>query len=112
MQFFYPFRTTDALLGERDELRKQEIYFAPPDQLNDPMEGFKDVYWQGDRIVWTNLIRHYLLSRTDDAIRICHRRKLSAGGIPGSNLCERYSASDTRSPGYLQEDMPVLLFKQ
>ena len=62
MQFFYPFRTTDALLGERDELRKQEIYFAPPDQLNDPMEGFKDVYWQGDRIVWTNLIRHYLLS--------------------------------------------------
>jgi hypothetical protein len=26
------------------------------------MEGFKDVFWQGDRILWTNLIKNYLLS--------------------------------------------------
>jgi hypothetical protein len=25
------------------------------------MEGYKDVYWTGDRIVWRNLLRHYLL---------------------------------------------------
>ena len=62
MEFFYRFRPTNALLGDRKELEKQEIYFARPDQLNDPMEGFKDVFWQGDRIVWTNLIKNYLLS--------------------------------------------------
>jgi hypothetical protein len=62
MDFFYRFRSTDALLGDRRELEKQEIYFAPPGQLNDPMEGFMDLFWQGDRIVWTNLIKNYLLS--------------------------------------------------
>jgi len=62
MEFFYRFRPTNALLGDRKELEKQEIYFARPDQLNDPMEGFKDVFWQGDRILWTNLIKNYLLS--------------------------------------------------
>jgi hypothetical protein len=25
------------------------------------VEGFKDIFWQGDGIVWTNLLRHYLL---------------------------------------------------
>jgi len=58
---FYRFRTIDALLGERQELKKQEIYFAPPAQLNDPMEGYKELFWRGDQIVWHNLIRHYLL---------------------------------------------------
>ena len=24
------------------------------------MEGYKDVFWSGDRILWRNLIRHYL----------------------------------------------------
>ena len=24
------------------------------------MEGFRDIFWQGDRIAWTNLFRHYL----------------------------------------------------
>jgi hypothetical protein len=25
------------------------------------MEGYKDVFWSGDRIVWRNLLRHYVL---------------------------------------------------
>ncbi|MDR3517660.1 MAG: DUF2971 domain-containing protein [Azospirillaceae bacterium] len=58
---FYRFRSVDALLGKRAELDSQEIYFASPAELNDPMEGFKDLYWQGDEIVWRNLIRHYAL---------------------------------------------------
>ena len=61
MPFFYRFRSLDALLDEWQELEKQEIYFAPPEQLNDPMEGFKELFWRGDQIVWENLIRHYLL---------------------------------------------------
>ncbi|MBS0448499.1 MAG: DUF2971 domain-containing protein [Proteobacteria bacterium] len=57
----YRFRPVQTLLGKREELRRQEIYFASPHQLNDPMEGFSDVFWQGDAIVWSNLLRHYLV---------------------------------------------------
>jgi hypothetical protein len=47
----YRFRPIDRLL-EKNELRKQEIFFAKPENLNDPMEGFRDVFWKGDEIVW------------------------------------------------------------
>lgn len=61
MRSFYRFRSVDALLGEWKELEQQEIYFSPPEQLNDPLEGFKDLFWRGDEIVWRNLFKHYLL---------------------------------------------------
>lgn len=61
MDFLYRFRSIDALLGKHAELENQEIYFASPTQLNDPMEGFKDIFWKGDKIVWKNLFRHYIL---------------------------------------------------
>src|ERR1700677_2508651 len=57
----YRFRPISAVLDKYAELAKQEIYFSPPEELNDPMEGYKDVFWLGDRIVWRNLLRHYLL---------------------------------------------------
>jgi len=57
----YRFRSAEALLDRFHELENQEIYFASPPELNDPLEGFKDLFWKGDVIVWTNLIRHYLL---------------------------------------------------
>lgn len=66
----YRFRTADRLLGKDatetkeavpGELEKLEIYFAPPEQLNDPLEGYKEIYWAGDEIVWANFFRHYLL---------------------------------------------------
>ena len=50
----------DRLIGNSQELEKQIIYFASAEELNDPMEGFRDIFWQGDRIAWTNLFRHYL----------------------------------------------------
>ncbi|ARS26799.1 hypothetical protein [Sphingomonas sp. KC8] len=58
---FYRFRSTEALLGKYDELARREIYFASPDELNDPLEGYADVLWHGDAILWTSLLRHYLL---------------------------------------------------
>ena len=61
MSSFNRFRSVDALLGQRQELEKQEIYFAAPEELNDPMEGYKDLVWNGDEIAWRNLLRHYLL---------------------------------------------------
>jgi hypothetical protein len=59
--YVYRFRSTYALLNGFHELENQEIYFASPEELNDPLEGFKDIFWRGDVIVWENLIRHYLL---------------------------------------------------
>jgi len=61
MRTFHRFRSTHTLLEGHHELENQEIYFASPEQLNDPMEGFKDICWYGDDIVWKNLLKHYLL---------------------------------------------------
>ncbi len=60
MSEFFRFRSTDALLGKYQELEKQTIYFASPEELNDPMEGFQNIVWDGDKIVWTNFFKHYV----------------------------------------------------
>lgn len=57
----YRYRPARAVLGKFQELERGEIYFSTAEELNDPMEGFKDVYWQGDEIVWRNLLKHYAL---------------------------------------------------
>jgi len=57
----YRFRKIGDLLGKREELKKQEIYFSDIASLNDPMEGFREYFWSGDLVVWKNLLRHYLL---------------------------------------------------
>ena len=57
----YRFRSMDYLLGdEYQELEKETIYFASPDELNDPMEDFRDIFWRGDKIVWTNFFKNYI----------------------------------------------------
>jgi hypothetical protein len=59
---FHRFRSIKYLLGDKyNELENQEIYFASLEKLKDPMEGFKDIYWHGDEIIWKNFIKHYLL---------------------------------------------------
>lgn len=60
-EYFYRFRSIENLIGKHQELANQEIFFASPESLNDPMEGFKDIYWQGDAIVWRNFFRNYLV---------------------------------------------------
>lgn len=62
MDHLYRFRSTRALLDDYNELEAEEIFFCSPDMLNDPMEGFKDIFWRGDYIVWRNFLRHYLLN--------------------------------------------------
>jgi hypothetical protein len=59
-KLFYRFRSIASLTGKRAELRDQYIHFPEPSTLNDPMEGFRDVYWLGDRIMWRGLFKHYL----------------------------------------------------
>ena len=56
----YRFRSAKSVLKHK-ELENAEIYFSPYDQLNDPMEGFFNLVWQGDDVAWIGLIKHYIL---------------------------------------------------
>ncbi len=95
---FYRFRSTEDLLDGHNELANQEIYFASPDELNDPMEGFKDIYWHGDEVVWENLLRHYIL---------CLEHVCSLFTIGGEN--HRIDRSDI--PIFMtQEHLPTLQY--
>lgn len=82
---FYRFRPTNRLLNGNQELLKQSIFFAHPESLNDPMEGYRDIYWKGDEIVWKNLFRHYILclERTCLLALLCNESEnLTAKDIP------------------------------
>ncbi|WP_053292998.1 DUF2971 domain-containing protein [Burkholderia pseudomallei] len=57
----YRFRPLEILPTKTvvDELRARELYLGTLEQNNDPMDGTQDAYWEGDDVVWSNLIRHY-----------------------------------------------------
>lgn len=61
IDYIYRLRSTESLLGKYKELENQEVYFAKPIELNDPVEGFKNMFWFGDKVVWKNFLKHYLL---------------------------------------------------
>lgn len=56
----YRFRSAKSIL-EFDELGRQEIYFSTLDSLNDPTEGLHEIFWNGDEIVWINLLKYFAL---------------------------------------------------
>ncbi len=58
---FYRIRNLDALLDKYEELENQEILFQETEKLNDPMEGFMDFVFKGDKTVWRNFFKHYIL---------------------------------------------------
>ena len=60
LSHLYRIRSMKKLLG-KGELENQQIYFSPVEDLNDPVEGYKDLLWRGDRVVWRNLLKHYVL---------------------------------------------------
>lgn len=98
-KLFYRFRSIESLIGEYQELETQSIYFAHPKQLNDPMEGYRDIYWNGDLIVWKNLFRHYLL---------CLERFCSLLMIAG----ETHPLSEDEIPVFLSDtDLPTPAYK-
>ncbi|KAA0070788.1 DUF2971 domain-containing protein [Rhodanobacter sp. T12-5] len=69
--YLYRFRSIQSLLGEYQELKNQSIYFASRSELNDPMEGYKDIYWDGDEVVWRNFFRHYIQCLAHATFQFC-----------------------------------------
>ena len=59
-KYFYRFRKLKHIF-EYKELENLEIYFASNEELNDPMEAYKTVIFQGDSIMWHNLFKNYIL---------------------------------------------------
>ena len=56
----YRFRSAKALLNGYNELSRQTLYLALPEQLNDPAEDTYNVVWEGDDIIWPNFLGYYL----------------------------------------------------
>ena len=56
---YYRLRKTKSIF-DFNELENSEIYFASNKELNDPMEGYKNLIFNGDEIVWENFFKHYL----------------------------------------------------
>lgn len=57
--FLYHYRSIEnALL----EIGNGTFHFAAREKLNDPIEGYVRVFWQGDKAAWEGLLRNYICS--------------------------------------------------
>lgn len=100
MGHFYRFRRCSALLGEWKELDTQTIFFAEPNSLNDPMEGYRDILWKGDFVVWMNLFKNYLF---------CLERVFCLYKIGGDD----FEIKDENIPVFSGvDDLPTLSYKK
>jgi len=96
----FRYRSRDALLGEREELERQTVYFASPEDLNDPMEGLRQVYWRGDRITWRNLLRHYVIclyNRCIEALLTDDSQRLSPDTISVFQSLDNFPTAQARA---------------
>ena len=103
MTELYRFRSINYLLGKYNELENQSIYFASPEKLNDPLEGLRNIFWQGDQIVWRNFFKQYIycLLRTTIHQKICGdlitRDKLELF-IPVEKRRDKFTKETSQSP--------------
>lgn len=44
------------------ELENGTFHFSTCEELNDPLEGYIKIYWQGDKIAWEGLLKNYICS--------------------------------------------------
>ena len=105
MSEFYRFRNIDSLLGKFQELEEQTIYFASPEELDDPMEGLRDIVWDGDKIIWTNFFKHYVfcLNRSYWLLNMTGQpQKLDVSSIP---ILERWDQITTPIEEILFDDI-------
>jgi hypothetical protein len=69
----YRFRPVNRLLqddGVSGELDSLYIYFAGRKQLNDPLEGYANLFFEGDEIAWDNLLKNYLQCLTKHIVLV------------------------------------------
>jgi len=55
----YHYRSIESALKE---IQDGTFHFASREELNDPIEGYVRVYWQGDKAAWQGLLRNYVCS--------------------------------------------------
>ena len=55
----YRYRTVKNAL---QELENGTFYFAEPKELNDPIEGYIKIFWQGDKAAWQGLLKNFVCS--------------------------------------------------
>ena len=55
----YRYRTIKSALLELDN---GTFYFAEPKELNDPLEGYLKIFWQGDKPAWEGLLKNFVCS--------------------------------------------------
>ena len=55
----YRYRTIQSALLE---LENGSFYFAKPEELNDPIEGYLKIFWQGDKPAWEGLLKNFICS--------------------------------------------------
>ncbi|MBU3176293.1 DUF2971 domain-containing protein [Clostridium estertheticum] len=56
----YRFKSARSILEQFHELENQIIHFSPREDLNDPLEGYTGLYWQGDCVAWKGLFKNYI----------------------------------------------------
>lgn len=55
----YRYRSIASALHE---LESGTFYFAAPKELNDPIEGYAKIFWQGDKPAWQGLLKNFICS--------------------------------------------------
>lgn len=92
MTYLYRYRGAVRAI---DELESRTIFFSKIEDLNDPMEGFKDLFWSGDQIVWRALLKHYVLCLLETTYHV-----FTAGVDFDSKIIEKIVFN---APGHLPE---------
>lgn len=100
MTVIYRFRSMDNLLHEHNELENQELALSSPRYFNDPLEGYQDVFWEGDEVLWENLLRHYLLN--------LHRAAMICGISDDEGTLDEYAID----PKLTRDGLPTDLWRQ
>ena len=55
----YHYRSIDSAIKE---IENQTFHFSSREEVNDPLEGYVRVFWQGDKAAWEGLFRNYVCS--------------------------------------------------
>ena len=74
MKYLYRYRSLKSKHIYK-ELENLEIYFAKPDELNDQMEDYMNIFWQGDEIAFKGLFKHYLYTLSSVYYEACYRNR-------------------------------------